>query len=196
MTHPIEDSKPISLKMKNGQTVVSPESIEGARIVLKPITMNYTNVIYTEFTPEITEYMFPRSAESISETEQFITAASRQRVAGTDLIFVILDKQSGEFSGVCGLHNTGKANQPEFGIWLKKGAQGKGLGLEAISALKNWSERMLMVDSFIYPVDRRNQPSRKIAESLHGKIIDEREVKALGGRKLDEVIYLIPAALG
>ncbi|NQT96999.1 MAG: GNAT family N-acetyltransferase [Candidatus Marinimicrobia bacterium] len=194
MTQPTEESKAISLKMKNGQTVVCPDSIEGTRIVLKPITMNNTNAIYTEFTPEITVYMFPRSAEKISETEQFIRAASRQRAAGTDLIFVILDQQSGEFSGVCGLHNTGKANQPEFGIWLKKGAQGKGLGFEAISALKKWSERTLMVDSFIYPVDRRNQPSRKIAETLNGEIIAERKVKALSGDMLDEVIYLIPAA--
>ena len=194
MTQSTEDSKAISLKMKNGQTVVCPDSIEGERIVLKPITLNYTNVIYTEFSPEITVYMFPRSAERISETEKFIRAASRQRAAGTDLIFVILDQQTGEFSGVCGLHNTGKAYQPEFGIWLKKGAQGKGLGLEAISALKKWSERTLMVDCFIYPVDRRNQPSRKIAETLNGEIIDEKKVKALSGRMLDEVIYLIPAA--
>ncbi|MCK5332230.1 MAG: GNAT family N-acetyltransferase [Candidatus Marinimicrobia bacterium] len=195
MTQPTEASKANSLKMKNGQTVVCPDSIEGARIVLKPITLNYTNVIYTEFTPEITVYMFPRSAERISETEKFIRNASRQRAAGTDLVFVILDKQSGEFSGVCGLHNTGKANQPEFGIWLRKGAQGKGLGLESISALKKWSERTLMVDSFIYPVDRRNQPSRKIAETLNGEIINEKKVKAMSGRMLDEVIYLIPAVL-
>ncbi len=195
MTQPTEASKANSLKMKNGQTVVCPDSIEGARIVLKPITLNYTNVIYTEFTPEITVYMFPRSAERISETEKFIRNASRQRAAGTDLVFVILDKQSGEFSGVCGLHNTGKVNQPEFGIWLKKGAQGKGLGLESISALKKWSERTLMVDSFIYPVDRRNQPSRKIAETLNGEIINEKKVKAMSGRMLDEVIYLIPAVL-
>jgi hypothetical protein len=49
--------------------------IETERLLLIPITMEYAEEIFKEFTPEITTYMFPKSAENISETESFINHA-------------------------------------------------------------------------------------------------------------------------
>jgi ribosomal-protein-alanine N-acetyltransferase len=178
--------------MKNGRVAICPDEIVGPRLVLKPITSGYAAEIFQEFTPEITTYMLPRSPSHISETEQFIAEACKQRAAGTDLGFVILDKLSSEFLGVCGLHGTRNPRQPEFGIWLKKAAQKKALGREAISVLKAWCEQTLAVEGFIYPVDRRNQPSRRIPEALGGRIVDEKKEMNMSGNELDEVIYLIP----
>ncbi len=180
------------LRMKNGQIVICPDEIEGLRLLLKPIASEYADEIFKEFTLEITTYMFPRSPSHISETEQFIADACKQREAGTDLGFVILDKQNSDFLGVCGLHGTRNPREPEFGIWLKKAAQKKALGPEAISVLKAWCERTLSIDGFVYPVDRRNQPSRRIPEALGGKIVSENKVATIGGGELDELIYLIP----
>jgi RimJ/RimL family protein N-acetyltransferase len=114
---------------------------------------------------------------------------------GTDLIFAILDKQTKEFLGVCGLHGAKNPREPELGVWLKKSVHGKGLGREAINVLRRWSERMLSVDGFIYPVDRRNLPSRKIPEALGGVVAGERRVQNMSGIELDELIYRIPVAL-
>ena len=180
------------LRMKNGQIVICPDEIEGPRLLLKPIVSEYANEIFKEFTLEITTYMFPRSPSHISETEQFIADACNQREAGTDLGFVILDKQNSDFLGVCGLHGTRNPREPEFGIWVKKTAQKKALGREAISVLKAWCERTLSIDGFVYPVDRRNQPSRRIPEALGGKVVREIKVATMSGGELDELIYLIP----
>src|SRR6185295_17454104 len=182
----------LPLRMKNGEVVICPGEIQGPRTLLKPVAPEYTRDIFREFTPEITTYMIPRSPARISETEQFIAEASMQREAGTDLMFVILDKESNEFLGVCGLHGTQNPKRPGFGIWLKKAAHKRALGREAIATLKAWSERILSIEAFVYPVDRRNHPSRRIAETLGGKVVSESKVKTMSGTELDELIYLIP----
>ncbi|HKO97423.1 MAG TPA: GNAT family N-acetyltransferase [Pyrinomonadaceae bacterium] len=189
-----EASQP--LRTKNGEIVLGPDEIAGLRLLLKPIAPEHAGEIFKEFTPEITTYMFPRSPSQISETHEFISSAYIQREEGTDLGFVILDKQNGEFLGVCGVHGTRNPRQPEFGIWLKKGAQRKGLGREAISVLKAWCEQTLSIDGFVYPVDRRNQPSRNIAEALGGKVVSEKKVTTMSGSELDELTYLIPISSG
>jgi ribosomal-protein-alanine N-acetyltransferase len=185
-----EASQP--LRTKNGQIVICPDEIVGLRLLLTPVASEYADEIFKEFTPEITTYMLPRSPSHISETEQFIADACKQREAGTDLVFVILDKQNSDFLGVCGLHGTRNAEEPEFGIWLKKTAQRKALGLEAITVLKAWCERSLSIEGFVYPVDRRNQPSRRIPEAIGGKVVSEKKVATMSGGELDELIYLIP----
>jgi RimJ/RimL family protein N-acetyltransferase len=178
--------------MKNGQKLICPDQIEGPRLILKPISPEYVAQIFKEFTPDITKYMLPRSPAHISETEQFIAAACAQLEAGTDLGLIILDKHSGDFLGLCGLHGTRNPQRPEFGIWLKKSAHGQALGREAITVLKMWCEVTLSVEGFLYPVDRRNTPSRKIAESLGGKVVGEKKETNMSGNELDELIYLIP----
>lgn len=47
-------------------------TIETERLLLVPISMEYVQEIFKEFTPEITTYMFPKSPDAISETEKFI----------------------------------------------------------------------------------------------------------------------------
>jgi ribosomal-protein-alanine N-acetyltransferase len=185
-----EASQP--LRMKKGEIVICPDEIEGPRVVLKPIAPEHAGEIFKEFTPEITTYMFPRSPSHIGETQQFIADACKQREAGTDLGFVILDKQNNEFLGACGLHGTQYPKQPELGIWLKKAAQKKALGREAITVLMAWSEQTLSIEGFVYPVDRRNQPSRRIFEMLGGKVVGEKRVTTMSGGELEVLVYLIP----
>ncbi|MDZ4875470.1 MAG: hypothetical protein CLLPBCKN_004866 [Chroococcidiopsis cubana SAG 39.79] len=65
---------------------------------------------------------------------------------------------------------------PEFGIWLKT-AHGRKYGLEAIRGIKNWAEQNLDYEYFLYPVNRANIASRKIPETLGGKVVREYEHK-------------------
>ena len=46
--------------------------IETDRLLLIPITMQYAEEIFKEFTQEITMYMTPKPGKDISETKQFI----------------------------------------------------------------------------------------------------------------------------
>jgi len=163
--------------------------IDASRVRLKAITHEYTQEIFQNFTPEITKYMMPAPAREIAETECFVESALSGFESGDELHFVICLRVDGEFLGVCGLHERAQPMEPEIGIWLKKAAHGNGYGFEAIVALKTWVESHLEFEQLIYPVDRRNIPSRRIPESLGGKIIEERKVVSMTGVELDEIVF-------
>lgn len=160
------------------------------RLVMKPISMKYKQDIFSEFTEEVTTYMYPRSPSDISETEAFINESIIVNGNGSELRLVVLKKESQEFLGCAGIHGiTGK--KPELGIWLKQAAQGNKYGLEVITALKKWADENLNYECLIYPVDRRNIASRKIPEALGGIIFTEYDKKNLSGNILHILEYRI-----
>ncbi len=161
------------------------------RLVLKAIDMQYKTEIFREFTAEITTYMYPRAANDISDTESFIQDSLAGLRAGYNLQLVILKKETKEFLGCTGIHRM-NTKMPEFGIWLKKSAQGNYYGFETIAALKQWGEENLDCQGFIYPVDRDNYPSRRIPERLGGEIVKEYDKVNLSGNILHVVEYYIP----
>jgi [ribosomal protein S5]-alanine N-acetyltransferase len=172
---------------------ITPSSItqiNGERVILKPISMEYAEIIFCEFTSAVTKYMYPKPSELIGETENFIQEAIQQRVEGTDLILLILSRVTSEFLGICGLHEV-HTDTPEFGIWIKTSTHRNGFGREAIQLLKTWADRNLNYKYFIYPVDKRNIPSRKIPESLGGKVVREYEKMNLSNTLLHILEYRV-----
>ncbi|HEY9803666.1 MAG TPA: GNAT family N-acetyltransferase [Leptolyngbyaceae cyanobacterium] len=165
-------------------------SLESKRLILQPILLEYTKDVFREFTTEITTFMYPKPAFSLGETEKIIKDMILQRENHTNLVLVILKKDSLEFLGICevGAINT---DTPELGIWLKKSAHGHGFGREAVYVLKNWVDKNLEYNYLSYPVDKRNIPSRKIAESIGGKVFREFQQINKSGYLLDEVEYRI-----
>jgi len=107
----------------------------------------------------------------------------------TDLVLVITDIKNGEFLGVCGLHGSKQPSEPELGIWLKKNAHSKHFGRETIKYLVKWIKENIIFNFLVYPVDKENIPSRKIAEYLGGKIFREETKESMSGTVLNEVAY-------
>ena len=171
-------------------------AIEADRVVLKSISADFTDEVFRHFTPEITRFMMPAAPASIEDTQNFVTSALAGLDRREDLHLAICARDTGEFFGICGFHERGQPAEPELGIWLKKAAQGNGYGLEAIAALKGWAEAHIEFERLIYPVDRRNMPSRRIAEALNGSIIEQRKVTSMSGTELDEVVYAIARGAG
>jgi RimJ/RimL family protein N-acetyltransferase len=161
------------------------------RLRLLPISEEYAEEIYRNFTPEVTCYMSPKSPNHIGETLEFIHRSLRGMRRGEDLQFVITLQESGEFLGCGGLHGYDNPKTPELGIWLKIAAHGNGYGKEAIFALKQWADQHLAYKYLTYPVDRENVPSRKIPEALGGEIFEETLSPTQDGRVLDIVVYRI-----
>ena len=161
------------------------------RLVLKSINFDYLTDIFKEFTQEITAYMFPKPAEDISETANFVSQSIGKNETGKNLQLVIIDKQTGEFIGCIGIHNP-HLQIPEFGIWTKKSTHGNHYGKEAAKALKAWADENLDYTSIKYPVDKANIASRKIPESLGGVIHSEYTKTGLSGNILNIVEYYIP----
>ena len=160
------------------------------RLSLVPLSETYAQTICEEFTEEITTYMFPRSPKKIEETLAYIHTMIPKIAKGEELAVVILSKDTGEFLGGGGAHNL-TTPTPELGIWIKKSAHGNNFGKEAVQALKQWIDENIPYTYIIYPVDRRNIPSRKIAESLGGIIEKEYQTKNMAGDTLDEIEYRI-----
>ncbi len=166
--------------------------IETERLLLIPTTQDHAEVFFNEFTSDVTEFMYPKPAENLDETKRFIEESCRGLEAGINLHMVVLDKATAEFLGCVGLHGIG-SGCPEFGVWLKIGAHGNGFGFEAVSALKHWADDNLECQAYLYPVDSRNMPSKRIPERLGGTIIDQYSEQSMSGRTLHLVTYKIPA---
>lgn len=154
------------------------------------ITEAYIDIIYQEFTSEITTYMTPQPARHRSETEAFVSGAMKTNAAGTNLQLVILDRETGEFLGCSGLHEV-HTRTPELGIWLKKAAHNHGYGLEAIGAIIQWANENVSFDYLKYPVDRRNAPSCRIPATYGGIVEDAYKAVNGSGFELDLIEFRI-----
>lgn len=166
------------------------ERIESDRLLLVPISMKYKEEIFKEFSDEIVVYMYPAPAKNISETEEFIKSSLKGLGAGSNLQIVILDKNSEEFLGCAGLHHV-DTKTPEMGVWLKKSAHGNGYGKEAMAAIKKWADENVDYEYIIYPAADKNIASRKIPESLGGKIAREYDSRGMSGNAYHCLEYRI-----
>lgn len=139
--------------------------IESQRLKLVPVSMKYRDQIFHYFNDEVTKYMYPAPAKEISETEAFIDSASKKLLDGIDYTFVILLKDTETFIGCGGIHHL-EQESPEFGIWTKISSHGNHYGFEAIKASFDYFKDQYK--SFIYPADKDNIASIKIAKGLGG----------------------------
>lgn len=164
-------------------------TIETENLLIKSISLNFKDAIFSEFTPEIATYMSPRSPEKIEETIEFINFSINENKNGESFQAVVLDKDQ-NFLGCTGaVHLDTKT--PSLGIWIKKSAHGHGYGKEAVMALKDWVANNCDCDYILYPVDKANIPSRKIPEFMGAKVAREYEDIAGNGNRLNLVEYHI-----
>ena len=165
-------------------------SLETERLILVPLSIEYKYDVFLEFNSTISQYMFPKPADEISETEEFINSKIPGMKEGNDMQTVITLKATGEFLGLAGLHEV-KSKTPILGLWVKKSAHGNGYGREAITAMYHWAKKNTNADYFKYSVDKDNTQSIKIAESLGGKVTEIKSRKGLAGNPLNLLEYHI-----
>ena len=165
--------------------------IECERLLLISITQGYSEVIFREFSDEITRYMIPATPKNIHEIETFIENSITNMEQGNEIILVILDCVTREFLGVCGLHGRPNPKEPMLGIWIKKSAHGNRYGREAIKFLADWARNNIVFSHMIYPCDRDNIASRKIAEYLEGVVYSQGKTTSMSGTVLNEIAYKI-----
>ncbi|OGH04032.1 MAG: hypothetical protein A2W22_00185 [Candidatus Levybacteria bacterium RBG_16_35_11] len=164
--------------------------IETERLKLIPTSEKFAEDIFREFTEEITTFMYPKFPKKIDETLSFIKLSREKMEKGEQLQVAIFHRTTGEFIGHGGVTKL-DTNTPEPGIWIKKEAHGKKYGREAVKALKEWVDKNYKYKYIMYPVDKRNLASRKIAEFLGGVTKNEFKKKNASGKVLDMVEYRI-----
>lgn len=146
--------------------------IETKRLNLISVSDKYKDEILKEFTPEITRYMPFAPNGNEGEVQDFLDKAKLGLINGTDFVFASIHKDSKVFLGCCGIHNITE-DSIELGLWLKTDVHGQGFGTEIIEGLINFIEENLKFNYLIYPVDKRNAPSRRIPEKLGFSVFGE-----------------------
>lgn len=165
-------------------------TIETERLRLVPITLKYAENIFVEYRDPVVQYMNYGPAESLEVLEERIRGREVDMKAGLQLFMVVLLKETNEFLGCFVLEDLDQKNI-EMGGWLKGGAHGHRYGQEATAALKKWADENLEYGHILWPCAEANIPSRKLAESLGGKVEREYVKTTARGMVLPFVDYWI-----
>lgn len=173
-----------------GYTDLLGVTLHTERLELAPVSDEFVQEMFNEFTQEITTYMHPRAPQHIGEIQDFVTASQDGMRMGKELVCSFFRKDTHEFLGNSGLHDIDTPH-PELGIWLKKSAHGNKYGREAVAALKQWADQNVDYEYITYPVAKENASSRKIAESLGGVVAKEYEHTNMTGFTWPYVEYHI-----
>lgn len=158
--------------------------IQSPRLQLSQFQMTDAPEVFGCITPGVARFMSwepPSWSEYVARCEKRAEAPDPNNFP-----FVIRRLDNKECLGMASFEGADSPS-PELGLWLKESAQGQGFGREVVAALVEWGHATLGKESFIYPVAIQNTASRRIAESLHGRIIANRT-----NPKYDSVVYRIP----
>jgi RimJ/RimL family protein N-acetyltransferase len=147
--------------------------------------------IFAAVTPRVTRFMSFDPEPSVDAFAAVWRGWRPKMAAGSELFLVLRRKESGDFLGVAGLHDLGKA-EPTAGLWLKETAQRQGYGPEAVAAMIDWVAGATGACAVLWPVVEVNRPSRRLAEGLGGSVIGTKRLRK-GEIEHPEVIYRIPA---
>jgi len=156
--------------------------ILSARLHLSQFQMADAEEVFACITPSITRFM-RWDPPSWSE---YVARCEARSQAPTTFSFVIRRRDSNECLGMAAVEQC-DTESPELGLWMKESAHGQGFGREVVAAVAAWAHKTLGKESFIYPVAVQNTASRRIAEGLHGEIIENRT-----NPKYESVVYKIP----
>ncbi len=167
-----------------------PQKLFTEHLLLRPVSPKYSREVFTNFTDEVTAMMYPSTPKEEQETIDYLVEAEEKMREGINYQVLIFLKDTDEFIGGAGVHHI-DTKTPEFGIWIKKSAQGHKYGREAVVGLKDWADKNLEYDYLRYPVVTSNTPSRKIPEFLGGKEVNEFDTEKQDGTIMKMVEYYI-----
>jgi RimJ/RimL family protein N-acetyltransferase len=160
--------------------------IESSRLSIKPFSASDADATFPCITLSLTRFMAWEPSANREGFDRIWRAWLPTIAEGTDFVFTIRQRDSGELLGLAGLHHVKNACA-ELGIWVREDRHREGIGREAVSLVAAWGSHELGIGRFIYPVAEENYPSRRIAESLGGVVTERHETP-----KYKSVIYQIP----
>lgn len=146
------------------------QGLETERMYLVPLNEKYIEDMFYWLDGSVTKYMTPAPAKEIQETRSWVFESIQKIKNKEKIILLGVQKDTEEFIGsfdISGLWN----QELKAGIWTKKSKHGKWYGREGMLALIQRVKENIEFGYILYPVDKDNLSSRKIAE-LAGGILD------------------------
>ena len=140
-----------------------PEKLISNRLEMREVSVQWLEEIFAENKGNVGQYFVKFGA--IGEAQTWINENRRQFERGEKMEMVLLNAETKEFVGMVSLQ---KLNIfPEFGIWIKEAAQGRGFGKEAVQSMLNWYKTTFGASERIrYLAESSNIASISLAKSL------------------------------
>ncbi|SHL50683.1 GNAT family N-acetyltransferase [Myroides odoratimimus] len=121
----------------------------------------YLEDFLTNLTPEITKFLSFDANGNQPLLKEYIRRSRIEIANGTALVLVLLDKDTNEFIGSCGLSDINKESV-EIGLWIKTSKQSKGYGTEVTKKLIEITKSEINTSSILYAVEKGNEASVNI----------------------------------
>jgi [ribosomal protein S5]-alanine N-acetyltransferase len=134
---------------------------------LKPISLEYTDDIFSSISGNVAEYFY--DFKSIQETEDWIRNAVLQHKEGEKEEYVVFDDEL--FVGMISPKFVSDT-EVTIGIWIAESQQGKGYGKQSLQLLIE-SLRNRGLKSIYYETEEKNLASINLARSLGFEQVDE-----------------------
>ncbi len=148
--------------------MITEKLIETDRLILRPFILDdakYLAEISAD--PEVMRYIGggPQSYEKVEQrVKSFIESYSRKNYS----LFAIIEKDSGEFIGFCGLIDQTIDGEDfvELGYRLSRSSWNKKIATEAAMAVKEFAFNKLHLPQLISIIQTGNKPSIRVAEKV------------------------------
>lgn len=115
--------------------------------------------------PSVSRYTSIPSPYERQHAKTFVRDSARHWRDGVSANFVIVDSESGELLGGCGVIRLDAPDRvAEIGYWLTVDARGRGVMTRAVRMVSEWVLRDLDFTRLELQTDVRNTPSQRVAE--------------------------------
>lgn len=162
------------------------QGLETERMYLIPLQENHAEDMLYGLDEEVTKYMSVSPYKDISPLQERVKEKIQEIQNHRRIILAGIEKQNSEFVWAFDITKIGN---PELkaGIRVKKAFHRKWYGREGMLALIQWVKENIEFDYILYPVDKDNLSSRKIAELADGILdVDKSGNEIVEREKMDD----------
>ncbi len=172
---------------------MKPVILEGKRIVLRPLKMSDTKVLWKNMNdPCVNKYLDSRDGVSLKKEKEFVKKTINDWKKGEELTWGVEHRQSKKIIGCCALHVKKRDNRASFGLWIDKKFHGQGFGKEMAMLAMNFGFKKLELNRIEYSLFAPNKASKALIEKLGGKFEGRRrQFVKVGKSYVDDLIYSI-----
>lgn len=150
-------------------------TLASARLLLRPCALTDVELLVQHWSqPGVRRYLFDDRATNHEEVTGFVAQSLNTFAERGFGLWVVLDKESGDFCGVCGFMD--KDGTPDLLFSVEPEYQGKGLATESGARVIAYACAELGIRQIVATVDKPNLDSIRVLEKLGMQRTEEKLV--------------------